>query len=301
MNGGRGPERERGATIPAPTAGSIRISPGATVLPANTLRFYIHFSTPGEAHFDRHFLWLLDEENRVVPDPFLVLSQELWSADGDRLTILMEPRRIKRGLGGDRSHEAALVVGRTYTLAITALGHAARHTFSVSEPESQAVDETRWSLDSPIAGSLDPLVVNFDRVMDAALCEDEIAVLTASGEFVETRVSLAADGTTARLVPGHPWRVGEHRLVVSDRFEDVCGNRLGEALDHETGTSGRPRQAAISFTTRDQHRSDRYPHTGQKRLEVTQWQHSLLPTKASFSPTSSSQPTLTGQHGSTRT
>jgi hypothetical protein len=24
----------------------------------------------------------------------------------------------------------------------------------------------------------------------------------------------------------------EYRLVLSGRFEDVCGNRLGEALDH---------------------------------------------------------------------
>jgi hypothetical protein len=249
MNGGRGPAGAEELTIPESFEGSIRISPGAAVLPANTVRFYVHFSRPGEAHFDRHFLWLLDAENRVVPDPFLVLSQELWSGDGRRLTILMDPRRIKRGLGGDSSHEPALVVGRTYTLAITALGRTARHTFRVGEPVLEAADETRWSLDSPAAGSLDPLVVRFDRIMDSALCEDEIGVLTASGEFVETRVSLAADGTTARLVPDHPWRAGEHRLVVSDRLEDICGNRLGEALDHDPGTGESPRHGVIGFAT----------------------------------------------------
>ncbi len=63
----------------------IRISPQAKVLPANTLRFYIHFPRPGEAHFDRDKLWLLNEEEQVVRDPFLVLSQELWSLDGRRL------------------------------------------------------------------------------------------------------------------------------------------------------------------------------------------------------------------------
>ena len=42
----------------------IRISPQASVLPANTLRFYIHFPRPGEAHFDRDHLWLLNESNR---------------------------------------------------------------------------------------------------------------------------------------------------------------------------------------------------------------------------------------------
>jgi hypothetical protein len=51
--------------------------------------------------------------------------------------------------------------------------------------------------------------------MDAALCEDEIAVLTSSGEVFQTQVSLAPDGTAAWLIPSHPCNVGEHSLVVS--------------------------------------------------------------------------------------
>jgi hypothetical protein len=228
----------------------IRISPQAKVLPANTLRFYIHFPRSGEAHFDRDQLWLLNEAEQAVPDPFLVLPQELWSVDGRRLTVLMEPGRIKRGIGTDPSHEPALVVGRTYSLVVTALGQTARHTFRVSDPVLEAVDETRWRLVSPTAGSLDPAVVHFDRVMDAALCEDEIGVLTPAGEVVQTRVTLAPDGTAARLVPSHPWRAGEHHLVVSERLEDVCGNRLGEALDHDLGAGGSPRAGMINFSTR---------------------------------------------------
>jgi hypothetical protein len=52
--------------------------------------------------------------------------------------------------------------------------------------------------------SLDPATVHFDTVMDTALCEDEIEVPTCSGDFVQTRVSLAPDGTVAKLigVPG---------------------------------------------------------------------------------------------------
>jgi hypothetical protein len=98
--------------------------------------------------------------------------------------------------------------------------------------------------------SLDPAIVQFDRVMDAALCEDEIRVLTPSGEVVQTCVSLATDGTAVQLTPSHPWRAGEHRLAVSERFEDVCGNRLGEALDHDLSAGGRPRAGRINFTPR---------------------------------------------------
>jgi hypothetical protein len=228
----------------------IRISPQARILPANTLRFYIHFPRPGEAHFDRDHLWLLNEKEQAVREPFLVLSQELWSPDGHRLTVLIEPGRIKRGLRADPSHELALVVGRTYSLVVTALGQTARQTFRVGEPVLEAVDETRWRLVPPTVGSRDPAVVHFDRVMDAALCEDEIGVLAPSGERVHARVSLAPDGTAVRLIPSQPWRAGAHRVVVSERLEDVCGNRLGEALDHHLGAGGRPRAAMINFTTR---------------------------------------------------
>jgi hypothetical protein len=228
----------------------IRISPQAKVLPANTLRFYIHFPRPGEAHFDRHQLWLLNEEEQVVQDPFLVLSQELWSLDGRRLTVLMEPRRIKRGFGADPSHDPALVIGKAYSLVFTALGQTVSHTFRVSDPVLKAINETAWRLVSPTVGSLDPAVVHFDRVMDAALCEDEIGILTPSREVVQTHVSLASDGTAAQLIPRHRWSTGEHRLVVSERLEDVCGNRLGEALDHDLSAGGRPRAGLINFTPR---------------------------------------------------
>jgi hypothetical protein len=65
--------------------------------------------------------------------------------------------------------------------------------------------ETYWRLVSPTMGSLDPAVVHFDKVMDAALCADEIGALTPSGEVVQTRVSLAPDGTAVHLIPSHPW------------------------------------------------------------------------------------------------
>ena len=234
----------------------VRISPQARVLPANTLRFYLHFPRPGEARFDRDHLWLLNEQEQAVRDPFLVLPQELRSADGRRLTIPMEPGKIKRGLGTDPSHEPALVAGRTCSLAVTAPGQTARHAFRVSDPVLEAVDETRWRLVSPAAGSLDPAAVHFGRVMDAAHCEDEIRVMRGrdrspdpAGKVAATRVSLAPAGTTARLIPSHPWHAGEHRLVISERLEDVCGNRLGEALDHDLGAGGPPWAAMINFTT----------------------------------------------------
>jgi len=35
--------------------------------------------------------------------------------------------------------------------------------------------------------------------------------------------------------------------VLSERLEDVCGNRLGEALDQDVSARGRPRAGMINF------------------------------------------------------
>lgn len=231
-----------------PLEGLIRISPGAPVLPANTLRFYIHFPRPAEADFDRDRLRLLDAAGQEVAEPFLVLSQELWSADARRLTVLMEPGRIKRGMGAGRLHEPALVAGRSYRLVLAAIGQTCRHDFRVGDPMLSALDETLWHVTPPTRGCLDPVQLRFDRVMDAALCEDGIILVDASERLVETWVTLGADGSSAWLFPCQPWAEGEHRIVFPSSLEDVCGNRLGEALDHDVGKASQPRHGFLGFS-----------------------------------------------------
>lgn len=226
----------------------IRIFPAAPVLPANTLRFYLYFPRPGEAHFDRARLSLKDEAGQSIAHPFLVLSQELWSPDRRRLTVLMEPGRLKRGMGGDPSHEPALVEGRCCSLEVEAFDQITRYAFEVGERVSTPLDEASWRVTPPEAGAHEAVVVAFDRVMDNALCEDELAVFGPAGAIVPLRASLGKEGRCASLVPEHPWCAGAHRLLFSSRLEDVCGNRLGEALDHDLAARVRPRGGEIVFT-----------------------------------------------------
>src|SRR5215470_10087101 len=81
---------------------AVDIWPTANRLPANILRFYVQFSEPAEAVFDRAQLRLITATSALVPDAFLMLNEELWSPDGRRLTVLVEPGRIKRGMGSVR-------------------------------------------------------------------------------------------------------------------------------------------------------------------------------------------------------
>mgnify|MGYP003346898067 CR=1 FL=1 len=92
-----------------------QIYPSADVLPENTLKFYVHFSAPMSRGHSYDHIRLLDEANRPVELAFLELAEELWSPDMLRLTLLMDPGRIKRG---DYTLLVAFGAGLTYGSAL---------------------------------------------------------------------------------------------------------------------------------------------------------------------------------------
>jgi hypothetical protein len=74
------------------------VYPSTDRLPANQLKLYIEFSAPmsrGEAWKRIH---LLDEAGHPIELPFVEIEQELWDPSYQRLTVLFDPGRIKRGL-----------------------------------------------------------------------------------------------------------------------------------------------------------------------------------------------------------
>src|SRR5262249_6927483 len=100
-----------------PPAVVDRVYPTASELPANQLKFYIHFSRPMRETRDicNHF-HLSGRDGEPVPDPWR--RTELWSADGKRLTLWIHPGRIKQGVNLREEFEPVLSPGREYTLVI---------------------------------------------------------------------------------------------------------------------------------------------------------------------------------------
>lgn len=228
-------------------AHAVGISPQAKVLPANVLRFFVHFSSTAEGAFSRRDLRLRTAAGNVVGEPFLVLSEELWSPDGRRLTVLMEPGRIKRGMGGGAAHQPALVVGKRYVLEVRTGGVLLAKAFSVTTPVLEPLDERRWNLTRPRLRTRHKLVVVFDRTIDEASALDEVAMIGPDELPIEGRFDLSKDGQKLFFWPSDRWQPGRHRLDFSRRFEDVCGNRLGEALDHPIESAQRARRGSVWF------------------------------------------------------
>jgi hypothetical protein len=225
-------------TPPAPPHAAARVVgvyPSAPLLPENLLKFYIEFSAPmsrGEAW--RH-LRLLDAAGKPVDLPFLEIDEELWDAEGRRLTVLFDPGRIKRGVLPLVETGPALAEQNQYTLVVDSkwrdaagspLAAEVRKTFGVAAADRAPIDPADWKLSVPAAASRDPLVVRFPEPLDYALLHRMLSV-----DSVQGVISLGAEEREWRFVPDQPWRKGDHALTIDASLEDLAGNRVGRAFD----------------------------------------------------------------------
>jgi hypothetical protein len=210
-----------------------RVYPSTDLLPDNQLKFYVFFSAPmrrGEAWLHIH---LLDQKGAAVDLPFL--EQELWDRDYQRLTVLFDPGRIKRGLLPLQEAGPAIEEGKQYTLVVdrdwqdargAPLQEEFRKPFRVGPADRTPPDPAQWRLSAPQAGTSDALVVDFPKPMDYALL---LRLLDVSG--VAGAVSVDRQETEWRFIPSQLWKPGEYRLVVDTALEDLAGNHIGQAFD----------------------------------------------------------------------
>ncbi|WP_439626686.1 Ig-like domain-containing protein [Gemmata sp.] len=248
---------------PGPRVSVAAVYPSANRLPENTLRFYVQFSGPvarGDVY--RH-VTLVRDDGVEVKEPFLELPEELWSADGDRLTLLFHPGRVKQGLVPREDDGPVLGAGRTYSLMVSGkwedtegrpLLGGAKKTFAVGPPDDQPLDAAAWALMAPRAGGDSPLIVKFPKPLDRAMLDRVVWVVDAAGTRVDGEVTVGGGERVLTFAPKKPWGKGEYRLVADARLEDPCGNRVGEAFELTDGTplAERPRRKPTerAFTVR---------------------------------------------------
>jgi hypothetical protein len=242
--------------VPAQRQGAstrvVRVDPGAETLPENQLKFYVHFSAPmrrGEAY--RHIR--LDELERGPVDmPFLELGEELWDTSARRLTLLLDPGRIKRGLKPREEAGPILVEGRRYRLTIDdawpdAQGYPLEAEFAkefrAAAPDGRAPDPATWRVAAPPAGSRRPLAIVFGEALDRPMLDRALAVRGPEGRFVAGEHDVPDDATSWRFTPDAAWTEGAYRLVIDASLEDLAGNSIGRPFEVD---AERPIEKAVS-------------------------------------------------------
>jgi hypothetical protein len=216
------------------------IYPSSDVLPENQLKFYIQFSSPMQRGDSYRHLRLLDEKGAAVEAPYLELAEELWNEAGTRLTLLLDPGRVKHDLKPHTEVGGVLVDGRSYTLQVdskwrdahgNSLAGAFQKKFRVAKPDVRQPDQQQWKVTPPRGGTIERLSVKFDEPLDYALVQHAIRVSAADGTALDGQIKVDQNETHWSFEPKSPWAPGRYKLLISSTLEDLAGNSIGRPFE----------------------------------------------------------------------
>jgi hypothetical protein len=231
-----------------PVTRILRISPELETLPENTLKFYLHFTGPMSGGGSYRHIRLRQKDGAEVPDPFLEIDQEMWNHGMTRLTLFIDPGRIKQGLRPRSDLGPVLQQGKSYTLEIDAawqdaqgrpLALAFQKHFLVGPADHQCPQPTAWRIQPPASGSSQPLIVRFDEPLDEALAARLLRITCGSAQ-IAGQGSVLDSGRAWQFTPGKPWQAVEHQLEAPDILEDLAGNSLAKPFEVDLFTQVDP-------------------------------------------------------------
>jgi hypothetical protein len=223
------------------------VYPSSDRLPENLLRFYISFSGPmsrGDAY--RHIKLVDVSAGKPIDAAFLELDEELWTNDGRRFTLLLDPGRVKRGLKPREELGPVLAAGKSYSLVIDrewpdAAGNPLRLTFQkpfrAIPQDDGSPDPKRWKIRVPGPGSNEALMVRFGEPLDRALLDRLMQVQDAKGQVVVGESAVGRGEEVWMFTPRHYWSTGDYRLVVGTELEDVAGNSIARPFEVDVAQS----------------------------------------------------------------
>lgn len=216
------------------------IYPTRATLPENQLKFYVHFSAPMAQGNSYQHVRLLDGSGKEIDLPFVNVGQELWNRQGTRITLLLDPGRIKRGLKPREDLGPILRQGHSYTLVIDdswidatgqQIGKSYRKGFRVVAPDDMQPDTEKWRVQAPRAHTLAPLRIDFQEPLDHAMLQRALEVVDGQGRPLVGAVRVQQNEQRWLFTPDKPWKSGPHNILIDTSLEDLAGNSIARPFE----------------------------------------------------------------------
>lgn len=239
-----------------------KVFPSAGIVPANILRFYIHFSNPMTRRGIARHIRLEDATGKPVEHAFLEMEDGLWDPESRRLTVFLHPGRIKRGLALHEREGPPLRSGKKYRLIVDKKAEDEEgkplvsefvKEFETTDEDRRVLDVAKWTIREPAAGSADTLTVTSDKPLDEALFARLLQIETAGGRVIGGEAKVEAGETRWGFAPFSKWTPGDYLLRVAAEVEDVAGNRPTRLFDEPVDPAGKrveAREVTLRFTIR---------------------------------------------------
>jgi hypothetical protein len=183
---------------------------------------------------------LLDSDRQPLADALYRSPVELWDRSMQHLTVLLDPGRLKRGVGPNRELGPPFKIGQKYTLAIGAgmvdlSGRRLHETFykhfHVTEAVRERIAVEDWKIAPPVTKGRQPLVLMFPRPLDWALLSHTITITSTGDQSIDGRIAIDQDERRWSFTPTAAWAAGSYHVRAASSLEDVCGNSIIAAFD----------------------------------------------------------------------
>jgi len=220
----------------------VAIYPSQDSLPQNLLKFYFEFSRPMREGQALKHITLLRNNTDTITGAFLDLKPELWNSDYTRLTVWLDPGRIKRDLQPNMRLGAPLDAAAHYSLIVEAgwpdtygsvVNQSTQKNFYVTNRDSISPGLEGWMIQTPSVNTRDPLLVNFHESLDCVLLKEALFITNSHGERVAGDIELQNEESTLLFRPQEPWLKGSFVLQSEGRLEDLAGNNLNRPFDRD--------------------------------------------------------------------
>ncbi len=227
-------------SVPVAASEVTAIYPSSSELPENLLKFYVHFSKPMRKGDVYRYFRLRESDGNDVELPFLEIEQEFWSRDSKRLTLLLDPGRIKRGLKPREDMGPILSDGQDYELVIDGnwpdtdgkkLGNDVVKRFRAISEDQHQPDPAEWKMWLPQANSNGPLVIRFPEPLDHSMLFGSIVIRDGASNVMKGSIKVTDFEKRWAFEPAGPWLAGSYSISINSDLEDNSGNSVGRQFD----------------------------------------------------------------------
>jgi hypothetical protein len=185
-------------------------------------------------------------------------NYEIWNAERTKLTLILDPGRVKTDLKANEQLGRVFQQGTAYSLSIDSLFNtmSGKHLatrfikqFIAVKEDTIAPAMSDWKIINPIANTLLPVMVYFRESIDHISALSYLIITDSNGKKIKGNISLKRNETVWEFTPALPWKKGDYRLIINDRLEDIAANNLNGSFDHFKGMLKDSKEGSVETVT----------------------------------------------------